>query len=106
MKLEDWISKWDMATRAGAAVAMSEPLTDEEEFEHIKEWLNAPYEPGELHIPDSVKIKFHCLIGIIELQKSDKDLGAALVRKVQELKKENAKPQGRLTSAQRYSMGS
>jgi len=45
------------------------PYTDEE-MKELEEWLNKPYEAGEVHIPDSVKIKLHRLIATVDSLRS------------------------------------
>lgn len=65
---------------------MNEPYNDEE-FEITKQYFHAAKYGKN---PDTHVLKrVDRLIATIELQKSDKDLGAALVRKVQELKEDN-----------------
>ena len=41
------------------------PYTDEQ-IKELKVWLNKPCEAGEVHIPDSVKIKLHSLIATVD----------------------------------------
>jgi len=62
---------------------MTEPLTDEEFEELKKNWESIP--------GDFTDWKITRLIATVELQKSDKALGSALVRKIQEIKEQNAK---------------
>jgi len=66
---------------------MIEPLTDEE-FESLKDWELDENLKDSYHNPN-IPTKIGRLIATIELQKSDKNLGKSLVRKIQELKEEN-----------------
>jgi len=68
---------------------MSEPYNDEE-IEGVKEWLNNAPPDSNRRWMNGEWIVYGRLIATIELQKSDKALGADLVRKIQGLKEENA----------------
>lgn len=72
---------------------MTEPLTDEK-FKAIKAKRTRCLYRKEWTIEE-----IDSLIATIELQKSDLNLGASLVRKSQELKKENAKLKLQLDAA-------
>jgi len=72
---------------------MSEPLTAEE-FEKVKN--RKPEELGGNLIWVAMEDR-NRLIATVELQKSDKALGSALVRKIQEIKEENAKLKADIT---------
>jgi len=45
---------------------MEDTPYNEEEFKELKVWLNKPYKAGEVHLPDSVRVKIHRLIATVE----------------------------------------
>jgi len=59
LRLED---KWDEARERVSNLRDEEDGMEElpytnEQIEELKEWLNKPYDPGGVHIPDSVNLK-------------------------------------------------